>query len=149
MHYTSIPNIMKVLGPLFLDELDMEIDKAWDQERALRQVLDRISKIRVFDPVCGSGNFLVVAYRALREREIRLRIRISQLNGAAQIEMWSLFIRKGLLTYVAEKAGGAAPNGGCPQWPDLPAGPSGGGRDLWPGEPVLGQGRGVPAPVLR
>ena len=149
MHYTSVPNIMKVLGPLFLDELDAEIDKAWDRERALRMVLDRISKIRVFDPACGSGNFLVVAYRALREREIRLRIRISQLNGAAQIEMWSLFIRKGLLTYVAEKAGGAAPNGGCPQWPDLPAGPSGGGRDLWPGEPVLGQGRGVPAPVLR
>lgn len=90
MHYTSVPNIMKVLGPLFLDELDEQIDKAWDREKGLRQVLDRVSKIRVFDPACGSGNFLVVAYRALREREIRILSRISELNGAAQVEMWSL-----------------------------------------------------------
>lgn len=90
MHYTSVPNIMKVLGPLFLDGLDEQIEKAWDREKGLRQVLDRISKIRVFDPACGSGNFLVVAYRALREREIRTLSRISELNGAAQVEMWSL-----------------------------------------------------------
>lgn len=90
MHYTSVPNIMKVIGPLFLDELDEQIDKAWDREKGLRQALDRISKIRVFDPACGSGNFLVVAYRALREREIRVLSRISELNGAAQIEMWSV-----------------------------------------------------------
>jgi SAM-dependent methyltransferase len=90
MHYTSVPNIMKVLGPLFLDELDAEIDKAWDRERALRQVLDRISKIRVFDPACGSGNFLVVAYRALREREITILSRLSELTGGAQTEMWSV-----------------------------------------------------------
>jgi SAM-dependent methyltransferase len=90
MHYTSVPNIMKVLGPLFLDDLDAEIDKAWDRERALRQVLDRIAKIRVFDPACGSGNFLVVAYRALREREIRILTRLAELSGGAQTEMWSV-----------------------------------------------------------
>jgi hypothetical protein len=90
MHYTSVPNIMKVLGPLFLDELDAEIDKAWDRERALRQVLDRISKIRVFDPACGSGNFLVVAYRALREREITILTRLADLTGGTQTEMWSV-----------------------------------------------------------
>jgi SAM-dependent methyltransferase len=90
MHYTSVPNIMKVLGPLFLDELDAEIDKAWDRERALRQVLDRISKIRVFDPACGSGNFLVVAYRALREREITILTRLAELTGGTQTEMWSV-----------------------------------------------------------
>lgn len=90
MHYTSVPNIMKVLGPLFLDELDAEIDKAWDRERALRQALDRIAKIRVFDPACGSGNFLVVAYRALREREITILTRISELTGGTQTEMWSV-----------------------------------------------------------
>ena len=90
MHYTSVPNIMKVLGPLFLDELDEEINKAWDRERGLRQVLDRVSKIRVFDPACGSGNFLVVAYRALREREIRILRRVSDLTGGAQTEMWSV-----------------------------------------------------------
>ncbi len=90
MHYTSVPNIMKVLGPLFLDELDEQIDRAWDREKGLRQVLDRIAKIRVFDPACGSGNFLVVAYRALREREIRVLSRISDLTGGAQTEMWSV-----------------------------------------------------------
>lgn len=90
MHYTSVPNIMKVLGPLFLDDLDAEIEKAWDRERALRHVLDRIAKIRVFDPACGSGNFLVVAYRALREREIRILTRLAELTGGAQTEMWSV-----------------------------------------------------------
>lgn len=55
MHYTSVPNIMKVLGPLFLDDLDAEIDKAWDKPAALRTQLARLSKIRVFDPACGSG----------------------------------------------------------------------------------------------
>lgn len=90
MHYTSVPNIMKVLGPLFLDELDAEIEKAWDRERALRQLLDRIGKIRVFDPACGSGNFLVVAYRALREREITILTRLADLTGGTQTEMWSV-----------------------------------------------------------
>ncbi|MGX0905182.1 hypothetical protein ACSSV8_003776 [Roseovarius sp. MBR-79] len=90
MHYTSVPNIMKVLGPLFLDDLDAEIDNAWDRERALRQVLDRIAKIRVFDPACGSGNFLVVAYRSLREREIRILTQLAELSGGSQTEMWSV-----------------------------------------------------------
>jgi hypothetical protein len=90
MHYTSVPNIMKVLGPLFLDDLDAEIEKAWDRERALRQVLDRIAKIRVFDPACGSGNFLVVAYRSLREREIKVLTRLAELSGGRQTEMWSV-----------------------------------------------------------
>jgi SAM-dependent methyltransferase len=90
MHYTSVPNILKVIGPLFLDDLDAEIEKAWERERALRQVLDRISKIRVFDPACGSGNFLVVAYRELREREITILTRLAELTGGAQTEMWSV-----------------------------------------------------------
>lgn len=90
MHYTSVPNIMKVLGPLFLDELDAEIDRAWGRDRGLRQVLDRIAKIRVFDPACGSGNFLVIAYRSLREREIRILTRLAELTGGAQTELWSV-----------------------------------------------------------
>lgn len=90
MHYTSPSNIMKVIGPLFLDELDAEIERTWDRERGLRQVLDRIAKIRVFDPACGSGNFLVVSYRALREREIRILQRLSDLSGGTQTEMWSV-----------------------------------------------------------
>ncbi|WP_341023589.1 class I SAM-dependent DNA methyltransferase [Brevundimonas diminuta] len=80
MHYTSVPNIMKVLGPLFLDDLDAEIEKAWDKPAALRAQLARLSKIRVFDPACGSGNFLVVAYRQMRERELRLMKRLGELD---------------------------------------------------------------------
>ncbi|WP_040309315.1 class I SAM-dependent DNA methyltransferase [Asticcacaulis biprosthecium] len=89
MHYTSVPNIMKVLGPLFLDDLDAAIDKAWDKASALRAQLTRLSKIRVFDPACGSGNFLVVAYRELREREIRLLKRLGELEANPQNVMWS------------------------------------------------------------
>jgi hypothetical protein len=89
MHYTSVPNIMKVLAPLFLDELDAEIEKAWDRPNGLRKVLDRMAVIRVFDPACGSGNFLVVAYRELRAREIRILRRLSEVEGQTQIQMWS------------------------------------------------------------
>ncbi|MFV0386111.1 class I SAM-dependent DNA methyltransferase, partial [Paracoccus sp. (in: a-proteobacteria)] len=84
MHYTSVPNIMKVIGPLFLDDLDAEIHRAWDRARALQQVLDRMSRMRVFDPACGSGNFLVVSYRELRARETRVLKRMQDLTGEAQ-----------------------------------------------------------------
>ena len=89
MHYTSVPNIMKVIGPLFLDDLDAEIDKAWDRAGGLRKVLKRIEGIRVFDPACGSGNFLVVSYRQLREREMRILERLETLTGESTKEMFS------------------------------------------------------------
>ncbi|WP_260926721.1 class I SAM-dependent DNA methyltransferase [Novosphingobium sp. 9] len=89
MHYTSVPNIMKVIGPLFLDDLDADIHKAWDRARALQQVLDRMSRIRVFDPACGSGNFLVVSYRELRARETRILRRLEEMNGPGSMQMFS------------------------------------------------------------
>ena len=89
MHYTSVPNIMKVIGPLFLDDLDAEIHNAWDRAKALQQVLDRMSRIRVFDPACGSGNFLVVSYRELRARETRILQRLEELNGPGSMQMFS------------------------------------------------------------
>lgn len=89
MHYTSVPNIMKVLGPLFLDELDEAIEKASGKLPVLRSLLKRLSHIKVFDPACGSGNFLVVAYRQLREREILILQKIEQLTGNKQNEFWS------------------------------------------------------------
>ena len=89
MHYTSVPNIMKVIGPLFLDDLDAEIHKAWDRAKALQLVLDRMSRIRVFDPACGSGNFLVVSYRELRARETRILQRLEELNGPGSMQMFS------------------------------------------------------------
>ncbi len=89
MHYTSVPNILKVLGPLFLDDLDEQIEKAGDSRKALARVLKRIEGIRVFDPACGSGNFLVVAYRELRAREMRVLERLAQLDGGASAQMFS------------------------------------------------------------
>ena len=69
MHYTSVPNIMKVLGPLFLDDLRVQLEAACDNVRKLRNLRKRLSHIRVFDPACGSGNFLVIAYIRMREIE--------------------------------------------------------------------------------
>ncbi len=89
MHYTSVPNIMKVLGPLFLDDLDEALEKAWDKPAALKTQLHRLSKIRVFDPACGSGNFLVVAYRQMREREIRILKQLGELEDNPQNVMFS------------------------------------------------------------
>jgi hypothetical protein len=69
MHYTSVPNILKVLNPLFLDDLRAQLEQAGDNSRALLNLRKRLSKIRVFDPACGSGNFLVIAYKQVREIE--------------------------------------------------------------------------------
>lgn len=89
MHYTSVPNIMKVIGPLFLDDLDAQIHNAWDKPKALSQVLDRLSGIRVFDPACGSGNFLVVSYRELRARETRVLKRLQDVTANTQAPLFS------------------------------------------------------------
>src|SRR5258706_7345553 len=69
MHYTSMPNILKVLNPLFLDDLRAHLKEAGDNARMLLNLRKRMAKIRVFDPACGSGNFLVIAYKAMREIE--------------------------------------------------------------------------------
>ena len=69
MHYTSVPNIMKTIEPLFLDELRDNFDKNFDNTTKLEKLLKRISKIKIFDPACGSGNFLIIAYKELRKIE--------------------------------------------------------------------------------
>lgn len=69
MHYTSVPNILKVLNPLFLDDLRAKLEEAGDNPRTLLNLRKRLARIRVFDPACGSGNFLVIAYKQLREIE--------------------------------------------------------------------------------
>ena len=70
MHYTSVPNIMKVIEPLFLDELKTEFESAKGNTKKLNELLKRIWKIKVFDPACGSGNFLIIAYKELRKLEM-------------------------------------------------------------------------------
>lgn len=82
MHYTSVPNIMKVLQPLFLDELYEELQKAGDNISKLEKLRERIVDIKVFDPACGSGNFLIIAYKKLCELESIIIKRILEKGGS-------------------------------------------------------------------
>ena len=75
MHYTSVPNIQKVLDPLFLDDLREGLEAAGTNGRKLLNLRRRLSRIRVFDPACGSGNFLVIAYIRMREIEAEIMAR--------------------------------------------------------------------------
>ena len=92
MHYTSVPNILKVLNPLFLDGLRKKLDEAGNNNRKLLNLRNRMKSIRVFDPACGSGNFLVIAYKEMRaieaklnerrgEKAVQIRNSINQLSG--------------------------------------------------------------------
>ena len=81
VHYTSVPNIMKVIKPLFLDELTEEYARIKDDVKKLRLLLNRLGKIKFFDPACGSGNFLIIAYKCIREIEIEIWERIKTLQG--------------------------------------------------------------------
>jgi hypothetical protein len=82
MHYTSVPNILKVLNPLFLDDLRAKLEEAGNNPRKLLNLRQRIARIRVFDPACGSGNFLVIAYKELRAIEAE----INRRRGEAEIK---------------------------------------------------------------
>ncbi|MDD5030460.1 MAG: hypothetical protein PHH58_13330, partial [Rhodoferax sp.] len=75
MHYTSVPNILKVLNPLFLDDLRTQLDAAGDNRAKLLNLRRRMARIRVFDPACGSGNFLVIAYKQMRQIEFEINRR--------------------------------------------------------------------------
>lgn len=83
MHYTSVPNILKVLNPLFLDDLRTQLESAGDNKAKLLNLRKRMARIRVFDPACGSGNFLVIAYKQMREIEAEInRRRGEELQGS-------------------------------------------------------------------
>ena len=84
-HYTSVPNILKTIEPLFLDGLKAEFDAAYDAPRKLERLLARIGDIRVFDPACGSGNFLVIAYKELRRLEHAILERLNELDQRYQM----------------------------------------------------------------
>jgi hypothetical protein len=87
MHYTSVPNILKVLNPLFLDELRTKLEEAGDNLRSLLNLRKRMSRIRVFDPACGSGNFLVIAYKEMRAIEAEINKRRDEINRATSIPL--------------------------------------------------------------
>lgn len=71
-HYTSELNIMKVIQPLFLDELYTEFDTAKRSQQRLQTFHDKLASLKFLDPACGCGNFLVTTYRELRKLEIEI-----------------------------------------------------------------------------
>lgn len=108
MHYTSVPNIMKVIEPLFLNELNEEFEKNKVKKNKLQALLNRITRIKFFDTACGSGNFLIITYKELRRLEMNIikelgifafsGINLSQFYGieiddfAREIAMLSLYL---------------------------------------------------------
>lgn len=95
MHYTSVPNIMKVIKPLFLDNLRNEFEKSKGNYKKLQHLYDRIGKIKFMDPACGSGNFLIVTYKQLRQLEIDIlkeqnRILAEEGSGKAMMYLPSV-----------------------------------------------------------
>ena len=71
-HYTSEENILKLINPLFMDDLWKEFDRVKTDPIQLRRFHNRISKMRFLDPACGCGNFLIITYRELRLLEIEI-----------------------------------------------------------------------------
>jgi len=82
-HYTSVTNIMKVIEPLFLNDLNEELEKAKGSEKKLKKLLNRLRHIKIFDPACGSGNFLIIAYKELRRLEIQVIEEIRKIKGTS------------------------------------------------------------------
>jgi hypothetical protein len=87
MHYTSVPNILKVLDPLFLDDLRARLHEAEGNPRMLLNLRKRMSRIRVFDPACGSGNFLVIAYKEMRFIEAEINKRRGESDRKSEIPL--------------------------------------------------------------
>ena len=79
-HYTSVPNIMKVIEPLFLNDLYEDLEKNQDNINKLLKLQQRLGQLKIFDPACGSGNFLIIAYKELRKFEMEILKRIQELE---------------------------------------------------------------------
>ena len=87
MHYTSVPNILKVLNPLFLDDLRERLEETGSNARKLLNLRNRMARIRVFDPACGSGNFLVIAYKEMRAIEAQINERRGEERRKSDIPL--------------------------------------------------------------
>lgn len=95
IHYTSVPNIMKLIRPLFLDALYEEFHVAKDTYdiKRLRKLLVRLGNIKFFDPACGSGNFLIVSYKCVRELEILIWDSLRTL-GASELPLSNISLQQ-------------------------------------------------------
>ena len=91
-HYTTEKNILKVIEPLFLDDLRAEFQKLQGRRDGrsmadLRKFRDRLGTLRLFDPACGCGNFLIIAYRELRSLEIEVLQEMASRTDATQLKL--------------------------------------------------------------
>lgn len=86
-HYTSEKNILKVVRSLFLDELLEEYERNKFDLNRLKQLHERISKIKLFDPACGCGNFLIISYRELRTLELSILRQQRKLSGRSEFQL--------------------------------------------------------------
>ena len=95
MHYTSVPNIMKLIRPLFLDALYEEFGVARDthDKRRLRRLAARLGGMKFFDPACGSGNFLIVSYKCIRELEILIWDELRKL-GVSELPLSNVSLQQ-------------------------------------------------------
>lgn len=96
MHYTSVPNIMKVIQPLFLDSLTYEFNAAvaTKDRKRLQRLLARLGHIKFFDPACGSGNFLIIAYKRIRQLEINIYAALAKITDQVQIPVSTISLQQ-------------------------------------------------------
>ncbi|GGH48246.1 methylase [Mangrovimonas yunxiaonensis] len=81
-HYTSEKNILKLIKPLFLDELQAEFQKAKSNKNKLKEFHQKLGSLKFLDPACGCGNFLIITYRELRLLELEV---LKELYGGQQV----------------------------------------------------------------
>jgi hypothetical protein len=81
-HYTTEENIDKTINPLFLDDLHEKLEQAWDNQGQLKELQRELGSIQILDPACGCGNFLITAYKRLRQLELDIIVRLKQLEGS-------------------------------------------------------------------
>lgn len=86
-HYTTEKNILRLIGPLFLDDLNAKVDRAWHDARSLKKIRTELSQMKFLDPACGCGNFLVIGYREMRRLELRIMRRLRELTGEDQLSL--------------------------------------------------------------
>ena len=84
-HYTTETNILKTIEPLFLDELRDKLKTSSNDINALKALRKELAEIKIFDPACGCGNFLVVSYRELRRLELEILLRLQELGDTTSI----------------------------------------------------------------
>ncbi|MFB9960878.1 DNA methyltransferase [Agromyces bracchium] len=95
-HYTTETNILKVLRPLFLDELEDRLQRWWSSVPELEKLRKELGTYRFLDPACGAGNFLIVAYREMADLEFRIIKRIRELRGEVDYALdstWGLMVQ--------------------------------------------------------